>query len=315
MSVSMLVLLAIVSVSIISLFNAKDRAPDAYSVCNDGEYYSETTYYFSEDDYAERKQQRAEGQTSAASTKSVTVAEPAEQGQTGEFVGAAVKRVWVSETMDEHGTVVDSHLMTKQEVEEMQRPQSSITTFSSEKVGTDKESQYYLDIDLSVYYDEAANQYTAEGNAYWDDQLVWAWESNKAAEEGYLDFFGFSWGGDKDLRCDAKEISGKYYDNNWVSYAKATSDSYSGYIWQFHEKSGYMGKEMEYANASVLLTPVKEYQGEETNIRLTYIHTYGEVNGSVSISVDSNKTVAAEVTLSQTKEQWQIEVDIPRIMY
>lgn len=61
MSVSLLVLLAIVSVSVISLFNAKDRVPDTYSVSNDGEYYSETTYYFSEDDYAERQQQRAEG--------------------------------------------------------------------------------------------------------------------------------------------------------------------------------------------------------------------------------------------------------------
>lgn len=48
MSVSLLVLLAIVSVSVISLFNAKDRVPDTYSVSNDGEYYSETTYYFSE---------------------------------------------------------------------------------------------------------------------------------------------------------------------------------------------------------------------------------------------------------------------------
>lgn len=119
MSVSLLVLLAIVSVSVISLFNAKDRVPDTYSVSNDGEYYSETTYYFSEDDYAERQQQRAEGQTSAASTRSVAAVESAEQGQAGEFVGAAVKRVWVSETMDEQGTIVDSHLMTKQEVEEM----------------------------------------------------------------------------------------------------------------------------------------------------------------------------------------------------
>lgn len=312
MSVSLLVLLAIVSVSVISLFNAKDRVPDTYSVSNDGEYYSETTYYFSEDDYAERQQQRAEGQTSAASTRSVAAVESAEQGQAGEFVGAAVKRVWVSETMDEQGTIVDSHLMTKQEVEEMQRLQSSITTFSSEEVGTDNASKYYLDIDLSVYYDEAANQYTAEGNAYWDDQLVWAWETDKAAEEGYLDYIGISWGGDEELKCGSKSMSitGKYYDNNLVNFVRTKYSPHMGCVWEFNEKTGYLGKEMEYANANVILTPEYEYQGKATFIMMTYIHTYGKVGGSITISASTEQGLAAEVTLSETEKQWSLDVAI-----
>ena len=49
------------------------------------------------------------------------------------------------------------------------------------------------------------------------------------------------------------------------------------------------------------------YKGKETNIRLTYIHTYQSTVGSISFQGGSSG-VAAGVSLSRCDKQWQIEI-------
>lgn len=53
---------------------------------------------------------------------------------------------------------------------------------------------------------------------------------------------------------------------------------------------------------------------KETNIRLTYVHTYQSTVGSISFQGGSSG-VAAGVSLSSCDKQWQIEVDVPGIYY
>ena len=105
-------------------------------------------------------------------------------------------------------------------------------------------------------------------------------------------------------------ITGKYYDNNLVNFVRTKYSPHMGCVWEFKEKTGYLGKEMEYANANVILTPENEYQGKATNIMMTYIHTYGKVGGSITISASTKQGLAAEVTLSETEKQWSLDVAI-----
>ena len=105
-------------------------------------------------------------------------------------------------------------------------------------------------------------------------------------------------------------ITGKYYDNNLVNFVRTKYSPHMGCVWEFNEKTGYLGKEMEYANANVILTPEYEYQGKATFIMMTYIHTYGKVGGSITISASTEQGLAAEVTLSETEKQWSLDVAI-----
>ena len=168
---------------------------------------------------------------------------------------------------------------------------------------------------MSVVYNSSSNQYTITGEASWDDVLVWLWDTNKAAEEWDFDYIGITWGGARTLVANTHSISGKYYNGNAVSFSKQTSDSYAGYVWQFNEKSGYLGKEMKLATATVNISKVGTSENKETNAKMTYIHTYGKIKGDISLTYNSDGSAAAGVSLSETSEQWQIEIDVPGIVY
>ena len=60
---------------------------------------------------------------------------------------------------------------------------------------------------------------------------------------------------------------------------------------------------------------VGEMLNKVTSVRFTYIHTYDVVRGSVSITINSNGTIAGGLTLSNAEKQWQIEVDLTGFEY
>lgn len=101
-----------VSISFIAINNKKD----VFTVCNDDEYYSETTYFLNEKEYEKYLRETGterDGEKSAA--KRAASAE-----QDGEiFVQAAVKKVWVAEAKDDSGNVVNSRLMKKAEIDKI----------------------------------------------------------------------------------------------------------------------------------------------------------------------------------------------------
>lgn len=122
-------------------------------------------------------------------------------------------------------------------------------------------------------------------------------------------------GGNKTLVAKSQSISGNYYNDEAVSFSRKTSDAYVGYVWQFNEKSGYLGKEMELATAKVDLAKVGTSENMETNVKMTYIHTYGVVDASISFTITGPNSVAPSLTISESKNQWQIEIDVPGIKY
>ena len=298
--------------------------PGTYTVYADDGYYSETTYYLTEAAYNTYLAEQTLNDVRADSVKTLAKSASRQANTISvssdpniKFISATVKTVWVSEKSDENGVITDSHLMTEEEV-------SAVEGFRNHKEGinaellwmpqeTDEEEQYYLSIRMVLYRDYSEDQYIVQGNARWEAILTG--DSNKAAQENYWDYLAITWGGERLLCGDEHEISGYYYNEDEVSFHRDISDSYAGYSWHFNEKSGWMGKEMELCTAVVRLNDSIAPKGLETNAKVTYVHTYGNIGGSLSFSMNSNGVAAASVNLQETEKQWQIEIDTPGIKY
>ena len=86
--------------------------PDSYTVYADDGYYSETTYYLTEKAYNEHAAENAPATTQTKSTKQAMSSSQTENDDE-QFVVAAEKTVWVKETSDENGNVINSTLLSK----------------------------------------------------------------------------------------------------------------------------------------------------------------------------------------------------------
>ena len=319
-----------------STFSYKAMAATYTTTANEG-YYSETTYFLTEkayDDYVE-EQQIAEQQTPSIKTMSIGYSDNDENKQ---FVSAVSKSVWVTEKIDKDGNVLDSELMTKDEIDELNNISPSgirdeyfrDTLFGGggggddddgcEFVGeeTDDDNHKRLTITIKVEYDTQLKQYNVVGTASWKAEWVWVWEQNEAAEELAEDFIALTWGGNETILGKDESFDGSYYDGyGTFDGNKTQSDDYKGFIWSFYEKSGYLGKEMEKATAKVTLEPLYDY-GKETNVMLTYVHTYNSLSleGEISIGYDGEDTTyAAGISIGIEENNWLTEISVPGIEY
>ena len=277
--------------------------PSSYTVCSDDGYYSETTYYRTEEAFERAPEGEANGGAvqvrstgmggmaaqeepegefggGAVQVRSTgTGGTAAQEEPEGEFISAATKTVWVSETVHESGAVLDSHLMTKAEIEEAEREDAGIISTKA-LVESDTEEQYCLDITIKLY--EYSGYYRVYGYAQWDAAL--SANSEHTAEEYHWDFMGLTWGGDNSLICNQETFSVKYYN-------------------------GKPGK------ATVRLQKVEEPEGKTACARLTYIHTYDKFDFSLGFDVDTNGDVAIGLTMGKLEKSWQIEVDALGLLY
>lgn len=317
--------------------------PTSYTVSSEeGGYYSETTYYLTEETYnghAAKATKNTGRQMSAASTSS------AENTEDEEFVVGATKTVWVKETTDEEGNVTESRLLNKDEVEELRSAADNLNLGTDEDpepttpdavipyrpiggggggnpetlIGSDNDDFHLLSIDFAITYNTSTKTYSATANASWEEQLVFFWETAKAAEEFTPDLMGITWGGDKHLKAQSYSISGNYYSEvngtvGAVDCSRSTSDIYAGYVWQFFEKSGIFGKELELVTATTDFKQTGELQNKYTSAKLTYVHTYDRITGQISINVSKDPGIAASIGVTGSG-LWQVELEIPDILY
>ncbi len=298
------------SCSMPSMIKGDAENQSTYTIITDDGYYAETTYFLTEQAY----QEYLANEHPSTSLSVQTVGETDSLDEDVEFVLAAVQTVCVYEQIGTDGNVTESRVLNKSEFEE--KLDDSISGGSStETIGSDSESLYYLNISMSVVYNKSSEQYSVTGTASWKKEIVWAWDNYKAAEEFHFDYIGFTWGGNKTIVAKSQSISGNYYNDEAVSFSRKTSDSYVGYVWQFNEKSGYLGKEMELATAKVDLAKVGTSENKETNVKMTYIHTYGAFEESISFTPTEEGWIAPSLAFTKTEEQWQIEIDVPGIKY
>lgn len=288
--------------------NAENQS--TYTVITDAGYYAKTTYFLTEQAYQEYLANEHPSTNLSVQTASETNA----SDEDVEFVVAAVKTVCVYEQVGTDGNVTESRLLTKPEFDK-ELDDSISSGFENDTIGVDEESLYYLNISMSVVYNNSSKQYSVTGTASWKEEIVWAWDNYKAAEEFHFDYIGFTWGGNNSIISKSQSISGNYYNGEAVSFSRKTSDSYVGYVWQFNEKSGYLGKEMELATAKIDLAKVGTSENKETNVKMTYIHTYGSFEESISFTPTEEGWIAPSLTFTKTENQWQIEIDVPGIKY
>lgn len=258
-------------------------------VCDDGEYYSETTYYYNQGQFA-----------------SLYALSSIEDNE--EFVMGVSKKVWVAETKNDEGLVADSRLLKKDELR--QGDFETQVSAQSSYIGEDEEARYSLEIALTVV--ESNGVYTAKAVARWENKAIWGGE--QTAEESRDDYLGLTWGGEGTLEKRNQSFTGVYYDGSTMNGSRALSDSYKGYVWQFREKTWFWGTMMKKATANVSISKVGTNEGKSTSIKLTYIHTYKEVNGTISFSYQNHKVVP-QLTIGQKDNNWQIQVDVAGIRY
>lgn len=332
--VAMVTALLIMGAALAAIASVKPHS-NTYTVYSDDGYYSETTYYLNEEDFA----RQIEASREKGDKYSTTSSELTPTGEDEEFVLGISKNVWVQEVTDEEGNVTESKLLKKQEIEEYCKhaatagakinpvaAKSSGNWFTDlwqsfldhlpDPVGSDSGELYLLTVSMSVGYYPETQKYTVSGTASWAEQLVWFLDTYRAAEESYLDYISLTWGGENVLKAESKSCEGKYYDSDATfNCSRKHSDSYAGFVWQFNEKEGILGDELEYVKPHATLVRTGNLQNKETNVKLTYIHTYDVIEGNISFSIDSDGKLEASANLSKSEKQWQIELDVPGLEY
>lgn len=212
---------------------------DSYTVeYNDG-YYSQTTYYLTEEAYNEHldKTSAKTGLNSAGATKSAAAAKvntSPSSGDDGEFVMAAAKTVWVAEKFDENGNVTASELLTKEQMDDYGiSPMGLINNkfnqdslfgggggggYPDEEIGTIQYKTACLTIDLTVTYNDYTKLFTAKSNANWEENWTLPWEGSGEAESFVEDYMALTWGGERTLEAQSHLVSGKYYSGTDVTF-------------------------------------------------------------------------------------------------
>lgn len=302
-------------------------AADSYTIASeDGGYYSETTYYLTEEAFGEYESGKQAGKP-AAKTMSASAKNTSESEQeSGEFVMGVAKSVWVMEELDEDGNVVDSQLLTKDEMDDYGISPNKVSPWFDkkinidgggyEKIGENTYREQCLTIELVVKYDAATKEYIANSDACWDRNFTFFWESGSEAESFTEDFIGLTWGGFATLEAQEYSIKGNYYDSNsQIHFRQSICDSYNGFGWYFYEQSSFLfGTELESAAATVRLKKVGQIQGGKTNVKLTYAHTYSTLSISAGLGVSTNG-LAPAITLSGTEKFWDISIDVKGLEY
>lgn len=238
-----------------------------------------------------------------------------------EVVGVTEKSVYVSETIGKDQSIIDSHLMSVDEVSayKAKKVDGGLSYQGADiEVGDATDTMYNITIYLVVYKDRYHN-YSAYGTATWENIFEIIGNGEKNPSRG-LDFMALTWGGGGELELQNSSFTGYYQvTGDEIESSKAKSDSYSGYCWQFKDVEQFIpfGNEyyMKEATCSVDLSKTYvKYLAKKTNIIFTYIHTYEEHTGSVSFTAGSSG-LAGEVSLSGTSKSWQLEVDVTGLWY
>lgn len=279
--------------------------PGTYTVYADDGYYSETTYYLTE----------------AAYERGVPLDERISLGEENDFALAVQKDMWVYESTDESGVVTESRLLGREEAEQVKvlaatAAREQNTTSSITPIDSKSESYYRFSGQFYVSWDDDENVYKLQGSISWENLLASWWETHKAAEEGSADYLGFTWGGG--FLNSYSSASAKYYNDQKVEISTSIDEPYQAKVWQFNEKSGWMGKELEQGNFEVRLSRTTPLQGQSAIATMTYVHTYGKFDGTLSLKAGVDEGgITSEIGLnvSTSEDNWQIQMSIVGLEY
>lgn len=263
-------------------------------------------------------------QLSAAAPKAAAqAAERISENPELQFVKAVVKEVYVEENLNPDNGVVFSRLMTRSEVEQLLDAPGQAAPFANIVVGGAADWRGKLTIALTVYentsYVQSNRQdykYSAHATADWDvsDDVEWTPPGEDYPDAGD-DYFSYTWGGDGELQYNSANISGYYtYNMGDISFSKNKDQAYNGICWQFKDITGsferYFAKSID--SSLRLRKTYAANQGKETDLRVTYIHTYKDLSRTISFDFSS---YVPSVSINPINGSWTLEIDVPGLEY
>lgn len=274
-----------------------------FTIEENQDYYSTTTYYYDKSLYEQEIQRISQEENTVAVASANSQSENIE----GDFNVGVIKTVYWEETIQDG--LLESRLLTKEELEN-----NEVSAISSMSLGTDSTSRGKLKISLEVL-EGVDYHYTAVGEAYWSTNAKWG--GSKYPDYQGMDFIAMTWGGSGELKTVSKSMTGKYKNDDSISFSQTLADSYSGYAWEFKEKDGGgLASCMDTATCKIEIGKTYQaVQNKETNVKFTYIHTWSSIYGNLYFEATSDGELAAGVTLTETTGQWQLQLDIAGLKY
>lgn len=272
--ISAIMLIAAISVGSVA---AADIVKKSELMSEQKDCYIQTTYYQTESDYNAYIEQ-----------KRTTCENVASLPEGGQFVMGVSKKIRALEGLTMFGISISSIPLPEERIEEYAEKASALT------------------IDLAVTYMPSAEKYYVAANAQWQAPG----NLNLSAKNLPWDYLGITWGGEGYLLKEDELVAGTYPDDGNPYYTKWVPDSYHGNLWWFepHNKSGYI------SNTAISFT-LSSYrlQDKQTNIRMMYVHSYG--NNQVYPEFQGDGTTASNLIMSDYRSCWQIDIEITGLKY
>lgn len=162
---------------------------------------------------------------------------------------------------------------------------------SLELIGEINQSYHRLSWQLCVFWNEVEGRFILIGDVAWEKDVVWFWESPYAAEEVYEDKVCFYLGEETGLHVADSSASGIYYGGGEVGIELLEAPQEEGFLigWRFHEKSGYLGKELEKATFRVELEGTIPPASRIFPANMRYIHTYSKNDPMVDFALSTGE--------------------------
>lgn len=270
-------------------------ASDNQDVQVESEYYAEVTNYTGNN-------------ISTYSPAAIALNNRIKDGEPGTLVSGVSQKVYVSEERNDDGYVIESHLMSEDEVNEYLSQTRAVIPPSGAEDSTTKGT---LTLTLLVY-DRGTGNYAVYGTADWVCNAYSQPGVNTPAPKD--DYLAFNWGGDEAFTLSTKRISANYkIVESSATFSQCLTDPYSGICWSFLEYDGVYGIDTIDAFIS-LYTTDPTVGSNETDVKLTYIHSYNSFTGSVSFTVGTSG-LAGGIVATPTTDSWQIQVAVPGLKY
>lgn len=178
---------------------------------------------------------------------------------------------------------------------------------SAEQIGYQEaqiDSDSLLSYDAELYYDEQAETYYLEVKVRWEKEFSSPWNVENTAEENYEDYLAISWGGG--ALQGKYSARGTYWNDKPVQISRYYSAANCGVIFQFYEKSGFLGKELREATFRVALEKPEQKEGLQTNIRVAYCHTYGGRADIEFYGIDESSAPGMYWTASGVAQRYEL---------
>ncbi len=236
------------------------------------------------------------------------------------FVSGVKRTYYVSETVDKsnQNRVVDSHLMTNDEVKKYKNRKLMYLSDYDVPVGSDAVERYALT--LYLYVTEKSNGvYSCHGAAEWDRYKFNSSDETAPSING-KDYILLSWGGKGNLIATKHgEITGTYSNGDSVWFGKdgMVASPTKGYSWSFSEldSSGWMNTYATDIESHVDLSRKHDfYINGEAGVNFQYVHTYNYLKESLGITYEDEE-FGLVIKTQETPNRWSIRAIVEGLKY